>query len=133
MAMESGGRSIHQVPVHDRGSVRNFVRFLQRPENLLTESHCRADFLLRFRSSPSHIAERISCSASEATNHGRGMADKFLLNDPDHWRARAEEARLLAKEMKDSETKDALLRIGDNYEYLAEWVEDWALRRLSKN
>jgi hypothetical protein len=35
--------------------------------------------------------------------------------------------------MKDSETKDALLRIGDNYEYLAEWVEDWALRRLSKN
>jgi hypothetical protein len=42
MAMESSG--------HDRGSVRNFVRFLQRPENLLTESHCRADFLLRFRS-----------------------------------------------------------------------------------
>jgi len=83
--------------------------------------------------SPSHIAERISCSASEATNQGRGMADKFLLNDPDHWRARAEEARILAKEMKDSETKDALLRIGDNHEYLAEWVEDWALRRLSKN
>jgi hypothetical protein len=54
------------------------------------------------------------------------MADKFLLNDPEHW-------RILAKEMKDSETKDALLRIGDNYEYLAEWVEDWALRRLSKN
>ena len=61
------------------------------------------------------------------------MADKFLLNDPEHWRARAEEARILAKEMKDSKTKDALLRIGDNYEYLAEWVEDWALRRLSKN
>jgi hypothetical protein len=61
------------------------------------------------------------------------MADKFLLNDPEHWRVRAEEARILAKEMKDSETKDALLRIGDNYEYLAEWVEDWALRRLSKN
>ena len=53
------------------------------------------------------------------------MADKFLLNDPEHWRARAEEARILAKEMKDSKTKDALLRIGDNYEYLAEWVEDW--------
>jgi hypothetical protein len=60
--------------------------------------------------SPSHIADRISCSASEGTNHGRGMADKFLLNDPEHWRAHAEEARFLAKEMKDSETKDALLR-----------------------
>ena len=61
------------------------------------------------------------------------MTNKFLLNDSEHWHARAEEARLLAKEMKDSETKDALLRIGDNYEYLVEWVEDWPLRRLSKN
>jgi hypothetical protein len=58
---------------------------------------------------------------------------RSLLDESEHWHARAEEARLLAKEMKDSETKDALLRIGDNYEYLAEWVEDWALRRLSKN
>ena len=95
----------------------NFVGFLQRPANLLTESHCRADFLLRLRSYES----------------GAGMTDKFPLNDPEHWRARAEEARILAKEMKDSETNDALLRIGDNYEHLAEWVEDWALRRLSKN
>jgi hypothetical protein len=74
------------------------VGFLQRPANLLTGSHCRADFLLRLR----------------------------IPNT-------AEEARLLAKEMKDSETKDALLRSGDNYEHLAEWVEDGALRRLSKN
>jgi hypothetical protein len=29
------------------------------------------------------------------------MADKFLLNDPEHWRARAEEARILAKERND--------------------------------
>jgi hypothetical protein len=82
--------------------------------------------------SPSHIAERISCSA-KLRIRGRGRTDKFLLNHPEHWRARAEEARILAKEMKDSETKDALLRIGDSYEHLAEWVEDWALRRLSKN
>jgi hypothetical protein len=98
-------------------TLRNFVGFLQRPANLLTESHCRADFLLCLRSYES----------------GAGMTDKFLLNDPEHWRARAEEARILAKEMKDSEIKDAMLRIGDNYEHLAEWVEDWALRRLSKN
>ena len=61
------------------------------------------------------------------------MTDKFLLNDPEHWRACAEEARIIAKEMKDSETKDALLRSGDNYEHLAEWVEDGALRHPSKN
>ena len=61
------------------------------------------------------------------------MADKFLLNDPEHWRARAEEAGILAKEMKDSETKDALLRVADSYEHLVQWVENWALKRLSKN
>jgi hypothetical protein len=64
------------------------------------------------------------------------MTNKFLLNDAEHWRTRAEEARLVAKEMKASETKNALLRIGDNYEHLAQWVEesikelrDWSPRR----
>jgi hypothetical protein len=61
------------------------------------------------------------------------MTNKFLLNDSEHWHARAEAARLLAKEMKDSETKDALMRIADSYEHLVQWVENWALRRLAKN
>ena len=61
------------------------------------------------------------------------MTNKFLLNDSEHWDARAEEARLLAKEMKDSETKDALVRIADSCEHLVQWVENWALRRLPKN
>jgi hypothetical protein len=61
------------------------------------------------------------------------MTNKLLLNDSEHWHARAEEARLLANEMKDSETKDALVRIADRYEHLVQWVENWALRRLPKN
>jgi hypothetical protein len=61
------------------------------------------------------------------------MTNKFLLNDSEHWHARAEEARLLAKEMKNSETKDALLRIADSYEHLVQWVENWTPRRLPKN
>jgi len=61
------------------------------------------------------------------------MTNKFLLNDSEHWHARAEEARLLANEMKDSETKDALVRIADSDEHLVQWVENWALRRLPKN
>jgi hypothetical protein len=59
--------------------------------------------------------------------------NKFLLNDSERWHARAEEARLLAKEMKDSETTDALVRIADSYEHLVQWVENRALRRLPKN
>jgi hypothetical protein len=53
--------------------------------------------------------------------------------DPEHRRTRAEEARILAKDIKNSGTKDALLRLADDYEHLAEWVENCALRRLAKN
>jgi hypothetical protein len=63
---------------------------------------------------------------------GAGMTGQFLLGDPEHWRTRAEEARILASKEK-TNTKEVLLRIADDYERLAHWVEDWALRRLSKN
>jgi hypothetical protein len=39
-----------------------------------------------------------------------------FINEPDHWRARAEEARNLAHQMNDPESKDAMLRIADDYE-----------------
>jgi len=63
---------------------------------------------------------------------GAGMVGHFT-NEPEHWRARAEEARILANEMNDSESKHAMLRVAEDYEQLARWVENWALRRLAKN
>jgi hypothetical protein len=54
----------------------------------------------------------------------------FSINDPKHWRARAEEARILANQMNDSEAKVAMLRIAEDYEHLAERAEDRALGRL---
>jgi hypothetical protein len=38
-----------------------------------------------------------------------------------------------ANEMNDLESKDAMLRIAEDYERLAQWIENWALRRLPKN
>ena len=61
------------------------------------------------------------------------MTSQSFISDPEHWRTRAEEARILAKEMNDSESKAAVLRIAEDYERLAQWIEDWALRRLPKN
>jgi hypothetical protein len=57
---------------------------------------------------------------------GRGMVSHFI-NEPEHWRARADEARILAKQMNDAEAKVAMLRIAEDYERLAQRAEGRAL------
>jgi hypothetical protein len=57
------------------------------------------------------------------------MVSHFI-NEPQHWRDRAEEARVLANHMDDSEAKVAMLRIAEEYEHLARRAEDRALGRL---
>jgi hypothetical protein len=59
------------------------------------------------------------------------MVSHFI-NEPDHWRARAPEARILASQMNDSESKDAMLRIAEDYERLAKRAEDRAAGCLPK-
>jgi hypothetical protein len=43
-----------------------------------------------------------------------------VINDPEHWRDRAKEARTLADQMNDEASKQAMLRIAADYERLAE-------------
>jgi hypothetical protein len=42
-----------------------------------------------------------------------------LINDPEHWRSRAEEARTIAHQMSDEQAKQSMLRIADAYEDLS--------------
>jgi hypothetical protein len=48
---------------------------------------------------------------------------KIPINDPKHWRERAEEARTLAEEMTDPDAKRKKLRIAKDYEELARRAE----------
>jgi hypothetical protein len=57
------------------------VKFLQRHVNLFTASHCRANFLF---------------CCHELTIDGSGGMISHFVNESDHWRVRAEEARILA-------------------------------------
>jgi hypothetical protein len=50
------------------------------------------------------------------------MATSFI-NDPEHWRKRAEEARDLANQMNDETSKQTMLNIAADYDRLAERVE----------
>jgi hypothetical protein len=48
---------------------------------------------------------------------------------PEYWRARAEETRTLAEDMRHHETKEALLRIASDYERIAETADDMQKKR----
>lgn len=47
------------------------------------------------------------------------MSDVPIFSNPDHWRDRAEEARVLAEQMNDPVAKQMMLKIADDYMRLA--------------
>jgi hypothetical protein len=51
----------------------------------------------------------------------RGLfVPSHFINDPAHWRQRAKEARTLAEQINDQASKEAMLRIAQDYDRLAE-------------
>jgi len=53
----------------------------------------------------------------------------LLLDDPEHWRSRAEEARSVAEQLSDPESKQTMLRIAADYERLAEHAKQRAQKQ----
>lgn len=54
---------------------------------------------------------------------GEKMEPRSFLNDPRHWRERAEEARSRADQIAEPQSKNAMLRIAHDCEVLAERAE----------
>ena len=52
------------------------------------------------------------------------MAETHILDDPQHWRDRAEEVRSLADQMSDPQTRRMLEGVADDYETLAKGAEE---------
>jgi hypothetical protein len=43
----------------------------------------------------------------------------LLMNDPEHWKLRAQEARLAARHLDDPEAKAAMIKVAEEYERVA--------------
>ena len=60
------------------------------------------------------------------------MAHRSLLDNPQHWRDRAEETRSVADDMVHGETRSRLLKIAEEYEHLAKLAEKRAKENVPK-
>jgi hypothetical protein len=47
-----------------------------------------------------------------------------FMDDAEYWRKRAEEARTLAEQMKDTHAKSLMLGIAESYEKIANWTTE---------
>jgi hypothetical protein len=56
-----------------------------------------------------------------------------VIDNPEHWRARAEESRTLAEQMNDAEARRIMLGIADSYEFLAERAVERSKRNIFSN
>src|SRR6266480_1223289 len=76
------------------------------------------------RIAPAHRYATVQTSKEARLHRRREYAMLAVpINDPKHWRDRAEEARTVADQLTDADSKRRMLRIAEDYETLAKRAE----------
>jgi hypothetical protein len=106
-------------------------RFPMRRVGTLTECASRrfpsTNFLCRIVVSLINGVKAWRRSTSDLRrSRGRDFVPASLINDPEHWRKRADEARSLANDMKDEISKQMMLQVADDYEHRAKRAQQRA-------
>ena len=85
-----------------------------------------------FPSARQHKPLRLAfCDIVELLERERTQVPTSFLNDPEHCRRRAREARALASQFNDPASEKAMLEIADEYDRLAERAEGQVKRPSS--
>jgi len=58
---------------------------------------------------------------------------KGLVDNPEYWRTRAEEARVVAESMQDTTSREMMLRVVRDYERMADRAEQRASRKVMQD
>ena len=72
--------------------------------------------------------QRVNAVRDARSSRMNAQTPASTFNDPEHWRQRAEEARRMVDLMGDIPSKEAMLRIAEDYERLAKRAEERAKR-----
>jgi hypothetical protein len=58
---------------------------------------------------------------------------KGLLDNPEYWWTRAEEARVVAESMQDVTSREMMLRIATDYERMSERAQEYSKRKVRRD
>jgi len=113
---------VAKVPINDPKHWRERAEEARTVADVMTDEKTKKT-MLRIAGDYEELARRAERRLKQQRQQQQQQQPKVPINDPKHWRERAEEARAVADVMTDEKTKKMMLRIAGDYEELARRAE----------